>query len=185
MYDYFLTIGLQRTGTKWLSELIKSNFKTFEAEYVWKHLTPLGVYPDEYRENPHIFKWSRMEEAVRDYFIVAVYKDYDQWYTSLLKNNDPSVRDPYSNVDFFDTHNTDNTLPYDARVSMVYTSWMKWVDTIKDQDNVYLTSYNNWLNDPEYHLEAVYEKSGFSKLYKDWIAVDRNLDDPKLIFVKE
>lgn len=187
VYDYFFTIGLQRTGTKWLSTLIQANMNIEEGEYVWKHLTPLGVY---LKYTDPYFSWQRMEWVVEatDYFILAIYKDYNEWYASLEMPLDIGqgghhpMKDEPSNVDFFDTHDVDPSLPYQQRVDIVYNSWNQWIETIKDRENVYYVSYTDWRKNTDFHLQKVLEKTGATKKNVDWVNINYDVDSPDKSF---
>lgn len=146
-YRGFKVVGLQRTGTNWISELIKKNFVIEEYDYgFWKHLTPLGT-----KENANLAHYSgKIEDLVLDetIFYIATSKTYKLWLQSLAR----------SRQDFDVTHSTSNT-------ELIYDSWFLWKDKVINKRNFYYHDYIEWLNKWEQKLEEIEQITGWQKRY--------------------
>lgn len=145
MFVKFKIIGLQRTGTNWLNELIKENFIVEEDDgNFWKHLTPFGT-----KANARLlhYKGSPSDLILQsDTFYIATSKDYDLWLKSLTRNCE----------DFYVTHTSTNK-------KFIYDSWHKWIKENSNKKNLFYRNYMNWLTDWETSFEEIEQITGWER----------------------
>jgi len=139
-----MVIGLQRTGTNWINELIKKNFVVQPEKSFWKHLTPLGV-----KNKASIKNFSTNLTLNEQTLYIATSKDFDTWSKSL----DRKI------VDFNKTHKTSNR-------KEVYQAWMEWKKSVIDKPNFYYHDYMHWLYNWQDILQEIYLITGWKKTFK-------------------
>lgn len=86
-------IGLQRSGTNWLTELVRHNFDVkvhegWDCTYGWKHALPsetMMVHKDGRVSNWGL-PMGQLVQWVDDLLVLVVVKDLDSWKKSITKN---------------------------------------------------------------------------------------------------
>jgi hypothetical protein len=161
-YKYFKVIGLQRTGTNWLREIITSNFNDLEVpETFWKHLTPLGVKEGKVTRRYDSYY---LDLKLRDdTFYIATMKDFDLWIKSL-------DRKP---IDTYKTH------MYNNDIKEVFDSWNNWRDTQLSMKNFYFKNYTDWLKNWKIYFEEIESITGWKRKHSEIIeptSVPRSTD---------
>ena len=151
-YQYFNTIGLQRSGTNWLAELILNNFDVERKKTFWKHLTPLGCKITKKTKSNYFHKDSLILR--NDVFFIATFKEFNSWSQSL----DRSI------VDFNRTHNTISTNPRRE----VFDSWINWSAQQKHLKNFYCKNYLDWLDNWQNHLDEIKKITGWKMKHSQW-----------------
>lgn len=138
-YSKFKVLGLQRTGTNWINELIKNNFSVEEEQGFWKHLTPLGV-----KKNAPLRHFKSYFDIKDDTFYILVSKPKKMWKISIERNC----------VDFYKTHKVSN-------LDEVYNSWISWKNDVVINKNFYYNDYNFWLDNWEDYLKEISNLTGW------------------------
>jgi hypothetical protein len=160
-YNQFKAIGLQRTGTNWLNQLVFDNFEVDRASHFWKHLTPLGVKQDDPIYN-HAQYDSKHLTIHDDCLYIVTYKDFDVWRESIKRKP----------VDFHKTHNTKTESPLEE----VYNVWMDWANSQSHKENFYMKNYVDWLQNWKTYLLEVQEIAGWERKSDNWL-------EPKIVHV--
>ena len=152
-YKQFKSIGLQRTGTNWLNQLIFDNFEVGRAGGFWKHLTPLGVV----NKQPYVNNVFRADNLIidDDCFYIVTYKDFDTWKQSLQRKP----------ADFYKTHNTSTEYP----AQEVYDVWMNWANSQSMKENFYMKNYVDWLKNWKTYFLEIQEITGWQRKTQDWV----------------
>ena len=147
-YKYFKVIGLQRSGTNWISEIITTNFSDVRpSNTFWKHLTPLGVKKS---------KLSRRADTVRtlefrdDTFYIATMKDFELWKKSI-------DRKP---IDFYTTHN------YNENIKEVHDSWIHMRNDNLHKENFFYKNYLDWLKNWKSYCLEIEHMTGWKRKHK-------------------
>lgn len=164
MYTSYQVIGLQRSGTNWVNQLIKANFKVKEKRSFWKHLTTLGV--KGHRKERYSKYGLRLEPENSTYFIVLS-KDFVTWSESIERNSE----------DFFNSHDFRTEEP----LKEVYDAWFKWINLQSDKDNFYHIDYLDWLENWEQKLSEIQSITGWKKrgLSRKFVNVKKVPRSPK------
>lgn len=176
MYKKYHVIGLQRTGTNWLNELIQYNFyvEPTQADF-WKHLTTLGV---KSRRN-YWRQWNVMEKDLflkDDTFYIATSKDWELWCESLRKNAEDFSKS-HRGVIYKNPNGTRD----------VYNAWHDWKNKQLSCDNFVYHNYLDWFKNWQTYLEDIHKATGWKKkhsFYKDVpydIPRSKNFDRMKYI----
>jgi hypothetical protein len=151
VYNNYHVIGLQRTGTNWINDLIHHNFEVEPVQTgFWKHLTPLGATP---RRKPEYLKWKwKSEDLVlnSNTLYIATSKRKSVWEKSLKKNSE----------DFSFTHRKSS--------DEVYEAWHKWKDSQKHKENFLFYYYDEWYNNWETYLEEIYLITKWKKKHNNF-----------------
>lgn len=164
MYNNYKVIGLQRTGTNWLNELIKHNFKIepeVEKTTFWKHLTPIGTKELAKARSKNGFLMGMVN--VEDLYLndttlyIATSKEYNIWVQSLKRNAE----------DFYLTHS-------DPSTTKVYNSWHEWKNSQQNKQNFIYHDYIDWLNNWKDYLEEIHIKTKWMKKHDTF----RNTETP-------
>jgi hypothetical protein len=152
-YNKFKSIGLQRTGTNWLNQLVFDNFEVGRAGGFWKHLTPLGVV----KENPYMHEQYYADNLTinDDCFYIVTYKDFDTWVESLKRKP----------ADFYKTHNTKTDLPEQE----VYNIWIEWANSHSNKENFYCKNYIDWLQNWKDYLIEIQQITGWQRKSSNWV----------------
>ena len=160
-------MGLQRTGTNWISSLIKLNFNVPELERLfWKHKTI--PYPTKYPyfnllhgldikkdDISPVFKYSQVAHAA-DVFYILVSKDYDLWMESIDRNA----------VDVYMTHQGINGR-HDLK--KLHDAWMATKDALSEKDNVYYRRYEDWYVNWKEYLEEIEQLTGWERKHDEFL----------------
>ncbi len=160
LYNKFKVVGLQRTGTNWLNELIKENFVVEpDVGTFWKHMTPLGVNQMTFKKFQHGRTISNMDlkNFILDdnTFYIATSKDYNIWLESLERNPE----------DFYITHSTKSTKD-------VYNAWYNWKKHQLYKKNFIYHNYVQWLNNWEDYLEDIHNITKWKKKHRYYVNVN-------------
>ena len=154
MYSNYKVIGLQRTGTNWLNELIKHNFKIDQEDEkttFWKHLTPIGTkeLAKSRSKNGLLMGTVKIEDLYLNNttLYIATSKEYNLWMQSLKRNAE----------DFYLTHN-------DSSIK-VYNSWHEWKNSQQNKENFIYYDYIDWLDNWKDYLEEIHIKTRWVKKY--------------------
>lgn len=145
-YKGFYVIGIQRSGTTWLTDLISNNFDTQYIQSFWKHRTPLGVQDSLYCKKKVYENDLILDNNV---FYIAVQKDYNTWLESIKRKK----------VDFRHTHITTQK----DKFLEVYNSWDNWKNDQLQQENFYFKTYLDWLKDWETYLQEIEQLTGWKR----------------------
>lgn len=150
-YKRFKVLGLQRSGTNWISTLINQNFKIDEEAGFWKHLTPLGV-----KNSSSVKPFTTSIVINSDTFYILVKKDFANWSKSIHRQPE----------DFYNTHTSNN-------LEVVYQSWTKLKNNLLQNNNMYFRDYLDWLNNWEGYLNEIQAITGWQKRYEEFINVSK------------
>lgn len=158
MFEEYHVIGLQRTGTNWINELIKLNFEVSPTNYsFWKHLTPIGTRPI----NGHYLHWkiSTKDLILKDnVFYIATSKEFNLWQKSLRRNAE----------DFSITHK--GVVEYNQKsTKIIYDSWHSWKNEQIVKPNFFYKDYMDWLENWELHLNEIHIKTGWKKRHEKFV----------------
>jgi len=154
-YEYYKVIGLQRSGTNWINELIKHNFyvEPIPKYPMYKHLTPLGVQPGKLKELLPGATDLKNLELRDDMFFIGTQKPFELWKKSIKRKS----------VDFYRSHNYDKN-PF----TEVWNSWDVWKNTKVHKKNFYFQPYLKWLDNwPEY-LEDIQTITGWQRKHAEF-----------------
>jgi len=155
MYKSYHVIGLQRTGTNWLNELIKLNFYVEPAlDTFWKHLTPMGTkHRAQHRGYFDPWGCTKQDLYLKDHiFYIATSKEWDLFVESINRNAE----------DFGKTHNRVTRAKPDA-TRLVYDAWCNWRNHQIGKDNFYWCDYLHWLNNWEEELKIIQYQTGWKR----------------------
>ena len=162
MFKQYQVIGLQRTGTNWINELIKLNFKVKPIHNsFWKHLTPLGI---KYRRG-HFLHWkTSVDDLVLkdDVFYIATSKEFNLWKQSLKRNAE----------DFTITHKgVIRNNPQSTQ--RIYDAWHNWKNEQIENPNFFYKDYMDWLHNWESYLNEIHIKTGWEKTHNQFINITK------------
>lgn len=158
-YEYYQVIGLQRTGTNWLNELIKLNFDVQPVDRgFWKHLTPLGTKHHASRRFKH---WKHQAEELvltKSVFYIATSKEWGMFVESLNRNAE----------DFGKTHNGVRPNHDVEGTKKVYEAWHNWKAKQMHKPNFYYHDYMDWLRYTENYLEDIHMRTNWTRRHRTW-----------------
>lgn len=165
-YNLYAVIGLQRTGTNWINELVRHNLdiksdNKHGSRYCWKHWTPLGL-----RETCHYKKYANPIFLHMDNcFYIATSKPFDMWVKSLER---------WTKSDFNYSHQipTGCVTP-DQQYKAVYEAWHEWKDLQKGRPNFYFKTYLDWLDNWKEYLDEISHIGQFKKRVSSFQNVKR------------
>ena len=175
-YHSFKVLGLQRSGTNWLKNLISHNFliNPYPDKIYWKHLTPLGVHNDCKRKNSYLcrnfntlFNTQHLNLNLEDgtIFYIAVQKKIDLWCKSIHRKP----------VDFRYTHRctdlSDQRRLGAKSLEEVWNSWDNWKNISLQKSNFFFKDYLCWLEDWQVLLAQIHELTGWDKRFEQWYNV--------------
>lgn len=149
-YDSYQVIGLQRTGTNWINELIKLNFKAPERKVFWKHLTFLGIKEERI---PRYAKYGLNLKTREKTFFIVTSKPFELWQKSIERNPE----------DFFNSHDFQSEDP----INEVYMLWSEWQRKHLNEHNFYYKDYLEWFDHWELLLAEIQDITGWEKRYKN------------------
>lgn len=161
MYKKFHVIGLQRTGTNWLNQLILHNFDVEPAlDTFWKHLTPAGT---KWQYQHKIDPWGSVESELYlkdDIFYIATSKEWDLFCASINRNAE----------DFPRSHKyVKRNDPKGTR--KVYDMWFEWAEDQKEKPNFFWRDYMDWLHNWEAYFEYLEKRTGWKRKNKQFFNV--------------
>lgn len=163
-YQSYHVIGLQRTGTNWLNELIKVNFHVEPAlDTFWKHLTPMGT-KHRVQHTDYFKHWgcTKQELYLKDHiFYIATSKEWDLFVESINRNAE----------DIGKTHNGIKTKDTEG-TKVVYESWCNWRNQQIGKDNFYWCDYLDWLHNWEEHLIIIQYQTGWKRRNNHFVPVE-------------
>lgn len=164
MYKKFHVIGLQRTGTNWLNQLILNNFHVEQAtptDTFWKHLTPAGT---KWIFQRNLRPWPCTKDDLHikdDIFYIATSKEWDIFQESINRNAE----------DLPQSHNKIGT--NDPRGTLrVYNMWFEWAKDQEEKPNFFWKDYMDWLHNWEYHFARIEKITGWKRKNKPFLNVD-------------
>lgn len=180
IYKNYQVIGLQRTGTNWLNDLVKHNFEVEPvSKGFWKHLTPLGGRP---RTKRYLHWKHKAEDLILEdnVFYVATSKDWDTWLDSLNRNAQ----------DFSITHAGvfRNNIPSTKKV---YEAWHDWRIQNQDMPNFFYRDYLDWLNNWKEYFDKIHVITKWKKKHKTFeditwkVENSRNYDPERYVRSKQ
>lgn len=165
MYRSYHVIGLQRSGTNWLNELIKINFYVEPAtDTFWKHLTPAGTKRTaQYKGYFDPWGCTVQDLYLKDHiFYIATSKEWDLWQVSINRNGE----------DINKTHSWITRKGDTAGTKRVYDIWCHWRNKQIDKDNFYWCDYLDWLHNWEEHLKNIQDQTGWKRRNNHFVPVE-------------
>lgn len=167
-YDYAFCMGLQRTGTNWISTLIHENFETIVASNIfWKHLTPFGVkqpyhgflhpLPPNSPPEKKFFMYDTIT-LPRNVFFLLTSKDFDLWVESI----DRKAADVYM---------THNGIHGRNDLDKLHKVWFQMKDEILTRfpDNAYYQRYEDWYTNWETYLAEIEQMTGWKRKHDTFV----------------
>jgi hypothetical protein len=166
-YEYFKVIGLQRSGTNWINQLILHNFyvNSIPKYPMYKHLTPLGIKRgalSEARQGATDLKNLKLRD---DMFFIGTQKPFNVWRKSIGRNS----RDFYSSHNFKDRKTAHRE---------VWDSWDQWKNSKLHKQNFYFKPYLSWLDNWPVYLAEIEQLTGWKRKHNEFQNV-RPADVPK------
>ena len=174
-YQYFVILGLQRTGTNWIhANLVKNLSGKWGNQKldVWKHLTPLGGNRQEWPNRTEMLV-DRLNLR-DDVFYVATQKPFDMWETSVNRFGG----------NYYFTHNhsqdtSDQTPPTKKLAKIeIWNAWEQWKDKQLGKPNFYYHTYMDWLQNWQTYFEEIQEITGWERLTEEWENVPKVSNSP-------
>jgi len=165
MYVSYQVLGLQRTGTNWLKELIQHNFYIKPVnEGFWKHLTPLGG-KESYSKRFNQWKYKPQDLILENNILyIATSKELNLWLNSLRKNAE----------DFYLAQNETLRNNTDSAVK-VYNAWHNWKKQQLSKTNFIYHDYIDWMNKWETYLLDIENKTGWKRKHKTFKDITWNV----------
>jgi len=173
MYEHFIIVGLQRTGTNWIHSNLVQNFGNRYGNQKhdhWKHLTPLGGNREHWPNRTEMLL-DRLK--LRDnLFYVATQKPFDMWLKSL---------DRFS-ANYWETHGHGEASPRNgggkrAQIK-VWNAWEEWKNQQLGKPNFYYHTYTDWLENWQTYFEEIKEITGWEQKTEEWENVPRVSNSP-------
>ena len=161
-YEFFIVLGLQRTGTNWVKSIIDTNLSGKNGERVfnhWKHLTPLGVQEKKYI--PETMDPDRLNLR-DDVLYVATQKPLEMWRTSVTKFP----------ANYNNTHKYTKERPREFQEE-IWNSWDQWKNEQMHRPNFYFKEYIDWLYNWETYLAEIQDMTGWERIQDKWTNVER------------
>jgi hypothetical protein len=156
-YENYQSLGMERSGTNWLNQLILINFEVNsikENKSFWKHLTPLGVKENLFKNNNK--SYINIESLILkdSTFYIGSYKEYDTWIKSI-KNKSYHIH----------VHNTKTNFPEKE----IYNSWLNWAKSQLHKENFYMKKYTDWLKNWKSYLSEIKQITNWQIKEPEWV----------------
>ena len=186
----FCVLGIQRSGTNYLSAMIKRNIKAKiyherntwkQTRGVWKHCMELEDKRDfndfqrTYEETGNYGGALRLSYLKNDINVAYIHKHPYSWIESIIYNNVDIKR---TFPDLVVSKNTKEDHVFEQLdLAKLVDHWIRhvtyWYDKRKEY-NIYCVSYENLISNTEYHIRNIAKKwnkecvsdKGFSQVEK-------------------